>query len=76
MNSCTTTPFSISSLRQRATTFGLAAVVSLGLLAGMDGVADKQYEAAHVAQLSVDTAQVASTAPQRTTGSALLHESV
>lgn len=75
MNRRTIAPFSISSLRERATTFGLAAVVSLSLLAGMDGVADRQYEAAHVAQLSAGTAPMAAATPQRD-GSALLHESV
>ena len=75
MNRRTPTPFSISSFRERATTFGLAAVMSLSLLAGMDGVADQQYEAAHVAQLSVGEAPMVAATPQRD-GSALLHESV
>lgn len=75
MNRRTTNPLSISSLRERATTFGLAAVVPLGLLAGMDGVADRHYEAAYAAQLSVGVAPLATATPQRD-GPALLHESV
>jgi hypothetical protein len=45
--------------RTRATAFGLAALVTLSMLAGMDGVADQQYEAAYVAQISAQSVQVA-----------------
>jgi hypothetical protein len=75
MNRRSTTDYAITNLRERAATFGLATVVTLSLLASMDGVADRQYEAAYLAQLSVGTVQMAGAAP-RAVGPALLHESV
>lgn len=45
--------------RAHAAAFGLAALVTLSLLAGMDGVADRQYEAAYIAQISTGSVQVA-----------------
>lgn len=59
MNRRTAANFAISNLRERAATFGLAAVVTLSVLAGMDGVASQQYEAASIAQSSVGTVQIA-----------------
>ncbi|MFO1338589.1 MAG: hypothetical protein U1F53_10180 [Burkholderiaceae bacterium] len=47
--STTTRPFVASAPRERATAFGLAAVVTLVLLAGMGGMADRQYEDAYAA---------------------------
>jgi hypothetical protein len=54
-----TTDYPATETRTRATAFGLAALVTLSLLAGMDGVADRQYEAAFVAQISTGSVQVA-----------------
>lgn len=46
----TTRPFVASETSARATAFGLAAMVTLALLASVGGVADRQYEAALYAQ--------------------------
>lgn len=59
MHRRTASSVAISSLRERAATLGLAAMVTLSVLAGMDGVADQQYEAAFIAQSAVDALQVA-----------------
>jgi hypothetical protein len=59
MNRRTAAHFAISNLLERAATFGLAAMVTLSVLAGMDGVADRQYEAAYIAQSSAGAVQVA-----------------
>ncbi|WP_374567309.1 hypothetical protein [Ideonella sp.] len=54
-----TTDYPATETRTRATAWGLAALVTLSLLAGMGGVADQQYEAACVAQNSAASVQVA-----------------
>lgn len=78
MNRRTASDFAIVNLRERATTFGLAAMVTLSVLVGMDGVADQQYEAAFIAQSSVGSVQVAAI-PAPSAGSdqtSIPHESV
>jgi hypothetical protein len=67
--------YAISDPRERATTFGLATVVTLSVLLSIGGVADRRYEAAYVAQLSASPVQVASATPE-SARPALLHESV
>ncbi len=54
-----TIEYPATETRARITAFGLAALVTLSLLAGMDGVADRQYEAAYIAQISTGSVQVA-----------------
>jgi hypothetical protein len=54
-----TRPFVASETSARATAFGLAALVTLTLLASMGGVADRQYEAALVAQADEGPARLA-----------------
>jgi len=54
-----TTDYPTTETRTRATAFGLAALVTLSLLVGMGGVADQQYEAAYIAQISTGSVQVA-----------------
>lgn len=54
-----TTDYPATETRTRAAAFGLAALVTLSLLAGMDGVADRQYETAYIAQISTGSVQVA-----------------
>lgn len=75
MNPRCATHFAISNLLERAATFGLAAVATLSVLAGMDGVADRQYEAALIAQSSTSAVQVANV-PADSARSSIPHESV
>lgn len=56
------THFAIASTRQQAAALGLAAVVTLALLASVGGMADRQYESALVAQAPAATL-VAQTSP-------------
>ena len=75
MNRRCTTDFAISETRERAATFALSAMVTLSLLAGVDNVADRQYESAYIAQLPATTMIVAGNLSQLNR-SALLHESI
>lgn len=59
MTTQSTPSYLATNTRAHATAFGLAALVTLSLLAGMGGVADQQYEAAYVAQISTSSVQVA-----------------
>lgn len=45
-----TNTLTTTAIRERATAIGLAAIVTLTLLAGMGRVANRQYEDAYVAQ--------------------------
>jgi len=62
MTTAATAPFQASSVPTRASVLALAVVISLTLLASVGRVADRQYDAALLAQSQASSVQLAASA--------------